>query len=116
MGPSTDETVGIPVAPVAGVAVCWAGGSEKLKAEVVVGWVGAGENAESGVEADSVANRSMVGSEAGEASLLGLETNTRMSTKKPQNKISPAAIQRVRLLVVMPLFYTVSGTYGFTRA
>lgn len=86
-----------------GVSVCWTGCSEKSKGEVAVGWIGAGEKAESGVEAASVANRSIVGVEAGETRRPNPDTTKVTNNKKPQNKTSPAAIQSVRLFVVIPL-------------
>ena len=77
------------------------GGSEKSNGEVEVGMTGAGEKPVEGVEADSVASRSMVGSGAETVSLPNPLTRTTMKTKKPQNKTSPAAIQRVRLFLIM---------------
>jgi hypothetical protein len=74
-----------------------------LKAEVAVGVTGAGENAERGVEAASVANRSMVGGEAGVVKRLKPGKRKAINSKKPQNKTSPAVIQSVRLLVFIPL-------------
>ena len=59
-----------------------------------------------GVEADSVASRSTVGSEAGASIRPRPETRITAKIKKPQNTTSPAAIQRVRLGLVIPLFYT----------
>jgi hypothetical protein len=101
VGPSCEDTVDTTVTAAAGVAVSCAGASKKSKADVDVGVMGAGEKAETGVEADSVANRSTVGSEAGEASLLSPGIRIMRNIKKPQNKTSPAAIQRVRLLLFM---------------
>jgi len=104
LGPSCEETVGTleaSVAPATGVSVCWTGCSEKSNGEVGVGWIGAGEKPESGVEAHSVSNRAMVGSELGVAMRPKPETTNVTSNKKPQNKTSPAAIQSGRLFVFM---------------
>lgn len=74
-----------------------------MKAEVAVGTTGAGEKAESGVEAESVANRSMVGGEAGFLNRPNPDTRKTTKSKKPQNKTRPTTIQRVRLFVFILL-------------
>ena len=84
-----------------GVLVCSAGGSEKSKADVEVGVMGTGENAARGVDADSVANRSMVGGDAGPDNLPNLDTRKVTNSKKPQAKTSPAAILRERFLLII---------------
>ena len=68
--------------------------------------MGAGENAETGVEAESVANRSMVGGDAGDVTRPIPNAKIPIRTTKPQNKISPTVMMMVRLFfLVIPLFY-----------
>ena len=103
VGASPAETDGIAVTSAAVGSPCKVG-SKKSNAEVDVGVIGAGEKAETGVEADSVANKSMVGSVAGaDRRVPTHKVLTR--NKKPQNKISPTAMIRVRVFFVIPLFY-----------
>lgn len=78
-------------------------------ADVAVGVIIAGGFVESGVEADSVANRSIVGRESGAVTRPNPNVKIPKNTTKPQTNISPAAIQSVRvLLVIIPLFYLTS--------
>jgi hypothetical protein len=105
VGASADETVGTTgtaVAPAPGVSVVPTGGSEKSNGEVGVGWSGAGENPARGVEAASVANRSIVGGASGAARFPTPKTTRVINIKKPQSKKSPAAIQRGRLFIFIP--------------
>ena len=103
IGASCEETVGTAVPSAAGVSAC-TGGSEKSNAEVAVGVMDAGENAELGVEAESVANRSMVGAGAGAVRRVP-NHKALTSNKKPQNAISPTAMIRLRVLFDILLFY-----------
>ena len=61
----------------------------------------AGEKSVGGVAADSVANRSMVGGDAGPDNLPNLDTRKVTNSKKPQAKTSPAAILRERFLLII---------------
>ena len=98
VGSSWEETGGTPVP--SGTEGVWAG-SEKLNSEVAVELMGSEEMAEPGVEADSVANRSTVGGEAGEARRLRPPKSIPTKSKNPHERTIPTIIQKVRLLIFM---------------